>query len=79
MASVEVQGCAGCGLQVGHAAEAASDASGFETVGTSDAAGETETFEFDAVSNRYWLVFVTALPGGGGGSASISEVTFGGP
>lgn len=79
VASVEVQGCSGCGLQVGHASEAASDASGFEIVGESEAAGDTETFEFEAVSDRYWLVFVTALPGGGGGSASISEVTFGGP
>jgi eukaryotic-like serine/threonine-protein kinase len=79
VASIEVQGCADCGLTVGHASEAASDASGFETVGESDAAGDPEAFEFEAVSDRYWLVFVTALPGGGGGSASISEVTFGGP
>jgi hypothetical protein len=79
VASIEVQGCSDCGLQVGHASEAASEASGFETVGESEAAGDPETFEFDAVSDRYWLVFVTALPGGGGGSASISEVTFGGP
>jgi serine/threonine-protein kinase len=79
VASIEVQGCADCGLAVGHASEAASDASGFETVGESDAASDPEAFEFEAVSDRYWLVFVTALPGGGGGSASISEVTFGGP
>ena len=68
-----------CGLQVGHASEAASDASGFETVGDSEAAGDPETFEFEPVSDRFWLVFITTLPGGGGGSASISEVTFGGP
>jgi serine/threonine-protein kinase len=79
VASVEVQGCGDCGLQVGHASEAASDASGFETVGDSEAAGDPETFEFDPVSDRFWLVFITTLPGGGGGSASISEVTFGGP
>lgn len=78
VASVEVQGCDGCGLQVGHASEAASDASGFETVGETDAAGDPETFEFESAADRYWLVFVTTLPGGGGGSASISEVTFGG-
>ena len=79
VASVEVQGCGDCGLQVGHASEAASDASGFETVDDTDAAGDPETFDFDPVSDRYWLVFITTLPGGGGGSASISEVTFGGP
>ena len=79
VASVEVQGCGDCGLQVGHASEAASDASGFEMVGDIEAAGDSETFDFDPVSDRYWLVFIATLPGGGGGSASISEVTFGGP
>ncbi len=79
VASVEVQGCSDCGLLVGHASEAASDASGFETVDETDAAGDPESFEFDSVADRYWLIFVTELPGGGGGSASISEVTFGGP
>ena len=79
VASIEVQGCGDCGLQVGHASEAVSDASGFETVAESDAADDPESFEFDAVSDQYWLVFITTLPGGGGGSASISEVTFGGP
>jgi eukaryotic-like serine/threonine-protein kinase len=77
--SIEVQGCGDCGLQVGHASEAASDASGFEMMDETDAAGDPETFDFDPVSDRYWLVFITTLPGGGGGSASISEVTFGGP
>ncbi|MGH2750558.1 MAG: protein kinase domain-containing protein [Actinomycetota bacterium] len=79
VATVEVAGCDGCGLRVGHASESGSDASAFETVGESDAAGDPETYEFDATGNRYWLVFITSLPGGGGGSASISEVTFGGP
>lgn len=79
VASVEVQGCGACGLLVGHASEAASDASGFEVVDETNSAGETESFEFDAVEDRYWLVFVTELPGGGGGSASISEVTFSAP
>ena len=40
------------------------------------APGEAEiTFE-DPVSARHWLVWITALPGGGGGSASLNEVTF---
>jgi hypothetical protein len=77
--TVEVQGCDGCGLQIGHASEPASDAAGFEMADDTDAAGDPETFGLDPVSDRYWLVFVTTLPGGGGGSASISEVTFGGP
>jgi hypothetical protein len=77
--TVEVQGCGGCGLQIGHASEPASDASGFEMVDETDVAEDPETFDLDPVTDRYWLVFVTTLPGGGGGSASISEVTFGGP
>ena len=48
-----------------------------KAVGETDAAGDPETFEFEPAADRYWLVFVTTLPGGGG-SASISEVTFGG-
>jgi eukaryotic-like serine/threonine-protein kinase len=79
VASVEVQGCDGCGLLIGHGPEAGSAASDFETVDETESAGDPESFEFDAVADRYWLVFVTLLPGGGGGSASISEVTFGGP
>jgi hypothetical protein len=40
----------------------------------SDAGG---TFTFDArASHRYWVVWITALPGGGAGSATIGEVTF---
>ncbi|MGH2790324.1 MAG: protein kinase domain-containing protein [Actinomycetota bacterium] len=79
---VEVQGCAGCGLQIGHSSSdpsGAADATGFETVGETESAAETESFDFDATTDRYWLVFITTLPGGGGGSAAISEVTFGGP
>ena len=40
--------------------------------------GATE-LSFDATSARYWLVWITDLPGGGGGRATISEVTFHGP
>jgi eukaryotic-like serine/threonine-protein kinase len=44
--------------------------------GLAGAPGEAEmTFE-EPVSARYWLVWITALPGGGGGSASLNEVTF---
>jgi hypothetical protein len=82
VAGVEVEGCSGCGLQIGHASSdptGATDASGFEIVDETDSAGDTESFGFDATTDRYWLVFITTLPGGGGGSAAISEVTFGGP
>jgi hypothetical protein len=31
---------------------------------------------FDPVSARYWVVWITSLPGGGGGHAAINEVEF---
>jgi hypothetical protein len=36
------------------------------------------TVDLQVESNpaRYWLVWITALPGEGGGSASIAEVRF---
>ena len=79
VASVDVQGCSTCGLQVGHGEAPGPDASAFSVVGETDSASDAESFTFDAASNRYWLVFITELPGGGGGSGAISEVTFGGP
>jgi serine/threonine-protein kinase len=36
----------------------------------------TEMTFAEPVSARYWLVWITALPGSGGGSASLNEVTF---
>ena len=36
-----------------------------------------DTFTFEAgASHRYWVVWITALPGGGAGTATIGEVTF---
>ncbi|MBA2425462.1 MAG: serine/threonine protein kinase [Actinobacteria bacterium] len=54
----------------------ASDETGFATVETtSDAPAET-LVSFEPVEARYWLLWITQLPGGTGGSASISEVEF---
>ncbi|MBK5227176.1 MAG: protein kinase [Actinobacteria bacterium] len=41
--------------------------------------GTTEVTLDQPVTARYWLVWITALPGGGGGSAQIGEVGFFGP
>lgn len=39
--------------------------------------GVPQTFEFEAgVSARYWVVWITDLPGGAGGIGSIAEVKF---
>lgn len=45
-----------------------------EEVETVDSAGATEEVTFDAVSARYWLVWITRLPGEGGGTVEIQEV-----
>jgi hypothetical protein len=42
-------------------------------------AARTEDVSFPASSHRYWLVWITSLPGGGGGAANINEVKFFGP
>ena len=40
-------------------------------------AGASGTFTFEVgAAHRYWVVWISALPGGGGGRASIGEVTF---
>lgn len=43
-------------------------------VGSVVAAGDTEEVTFDPVSARYWLVWITKLPGDGGGTVAIQEV-----
>lgn len=41
------------------------------------ASAETSaTISFEPNSARYWIVWITSLPGGGGGRAEISEVAF---
>jgi eukaryotic-like serine/threonine-protein kinase len=42
-------------------------------------AARTQDVTFPASSHRYWLVWITSLPGGGGGAAYINEVKFFGP
>jgi tRNA A-37 threonylcarbamoyl transferase component Bud32 len=57
--------------------ELPSDENGFEVADERTEIATEETFEVDA-SGRYWLVWITGLPGGAG-TAEISEVRFVGP
>lgn len=41
-----------------------------------DIAGTSESISFEPVAARYWIVWITSLPGGGAGRAEISEVAF---
>jgi eukaryotic-like serine/threonine-protein kinase len=51
----------------------------FPLVRTISAASGDVTSKFRPQQHRYWLLWITSLPGGGGGVASISEVKFLGP
>ena len=42
---------------------------------TADAAGSQDV-TFGAATHRYWLLWITSLPGGGAGTAFINEVKF---
>jgi hypothetical protein len=76
---VRVSGCENCSLEI-RAADTTSrdDPGGFHIVDKA-APFQGRPFRFDATEGQYWLLFITSLPGGGGGSASVSEVTFRGP
>ncbi|MQA99559.1 MAG: protein kinase [Actinobacteria bacterium] len=53
--------------------EAAED---FDQVEAVQAADASERVDADRTPGRYWLLWITELPGGGGGSAGVSEVRF---
>jgi hypothetical protein len=55
------------------------DESSFEVIDSSDGTDAVETMTFDPAEGRYWLVWITSLPGDGGGTASIAEVEFAAP
>ena len=75
--AVQVIGSAGMSLEIRAASEPpASEADG-DVVATEDGIPATASLELDeATAARYWIVWITDLPGGSGGSASISEVRF---
>lgn len=54
----------------------ARDDTEYDIVDDVSGAPELTSFDFEPADGRYWLVWITQLPGGGGGSASISEVNF---
>ena len=77
VSSVEVTGCGGCGLELRASDETSTtDESVFEVVDQVASATDPQALDLEPRVNRYWLVFITSLPGGGEGSASISEVRF---
>jgi serine/threonine-protein kinase len=58
--------------------ERGSDESAFDVIRPVPSADESERLSVDETA-RYWLIWITDLPGGGGGEAQIAEVEFFGP
>jgi hypothetical protein len=48
----------------------------FEQIATQDDVAADDRITFDPAEYRYWLVWITSLPGGGAGSMELSEVRF---
>ena len=70
---------AGYNLEIKAADEIGNDESSFESVDTVAGSQSTERFRFDPFTARYWLLWITGLPGDAGGNASVAEVKFIGP
>jgi serine/threonine-protein kinase len=61
-------------IRAGDAAPATADE--IESVTTVESAGATEEIAFDEVRAQYWLLWITKLPGDGGGTVEIKEIAF---
>jgi hypothetical protein len=77
--SVSVTGTADLSLELRTSDEPGDDESAFEEVDSSSSTEEVETFDLDGATGRYWLLWITSLPGDGPGQASIAEVEFDAP
>ena len=71
---IEIAGAVGA-FEVRAASEPGGDETGFEVVADGDAIDGSVEVDAGGSGGRYWLVWITSLPGGTG-SASISEVAF---
>lgn len=77
ISGVEVTGSAGMGLEIRAAEQEPSSEADAEVVASATGVPATIDLELDEpTEGRYWIVWITELPGGGGGSASIAEVRF---
>jgi serine/threonine-protein kinase len=64
----------GYGLQLRAGSRSPTEHTDLELVDALAGAPEEAELAFEPISARYWLVWITSLPGPGGGSASINEV-----
>ena len=74
---VEVQlGTPGASFELRASDSVGENETAFDLIQTVDEAEAVSSIDTQGAKHRYWLVWITALPGGGGGSASIAEVSF---
>lgn len=73
---VEVVGSPGYTLELRAANTPGSTETTYEEIGAITAAPETARFQPGGAKARYWLVWITSLPGGSAGRATIAEVRF---
>jgi serine/threonine-protein kinase len=66
----------GLSYEIRTSADGGATAEDFDVIEVVQGAGASERIEVDGASGRYWLLWITELPGGGGGSAAVSEVRF---
>ncbi len=78
VAQVEVLGSAGMDFEIRAGNTIGSNETDYKMVESVSGAVADQRVSVEG-RYRYWLVWITGLPGGGGGSASISEVRFFGP
>ena len=72
---VEVTATAGIDYELRVADESADTEDGFSLVDEREDVAARTNFDVDE-TGRYWLLWITDLPGGGGGRASVAEVRF---
>lgn len=70
---------AGIDFELRAAGERGADEDTYTQVISEDDAPSEAELSFEPKAFRYWLVWITSLPDGGGGRAALNEVTFFGP
>lgn len=73
---VEVTGSPDLTFELRSGDSAASGEEGFQVIEQVSGSQANQVIEVPPTTARYWLLWITQLPGGGGGNASIGEVRF---
>ena len=74
--TVDFGGTSGYAVELRAAASAGDSAEDYETIDEASSSDPEHVFDAGGHEARYWLVWITGLPGGEGGRGSIAEVSF---